>query len=405
MSTNTLSTSAQKIAERLRLADTPFLPDDERMRDMDDGYMLDKLEWPASPRLRAALDYCRQTLEPAYQAANARALRNQTRHRRITIAAAVTGGVAVVVAIAQLTPLRHSLVKDKWVAAFEALMAVCALTSVLLGVLAALRDNWLLERHRAERLRLLKFKALFEPPLFAAQDTDLQTWRKWLDDELARIQALRSKPAEHTPAGDTEAQAEGTMTGWVEAEPSLDVPDKWRTLQVASAELLDLLKYYNLKRLEVQCTYFYDRAHRRVKLDTSTRHVPVYAFFGSVAAALLHFLLDFFGLHEPNEAAVPFWQLIFLAAALPIIGATFRTIRSANEFSRNTIRYQAKLTSLLLHADKLEREAATLKAAGHTSLAAGEIERICLELWGCEQDLEAEHREWLRLMIEAEWFG
>jgi hypothetical protein len=26
-------------------------------------------------------------------------------------------------------------------------------------------------------------------------------------------------------------------------------------------------------------------------------------------------------------------------------------------------------------------------------------------LWQCERIMEVEHREWLRLMIEAEWFG
>jgi hypothetical protein len=26
-------------------------------------------------------------------------------------------------------------------------------------------------------------------------------------------------------------------------------------------------------------------------------------------------------------------------------------------------------------------------------------------LWQCERIMDNEHREWLRLMIEAEWFG
>ena len=28
-----------------------------------------------------------------------------------------------------------------------------------------------------------------------------------------------------------------------------------------------------------------------------------------------------------------------------------------------------------------------------------------LSLWFSEQSLENEHREWLRLMLDAEWFG
>jgi hypothetical protein len=29
---------------------------------------------------------------------------------------------------------------------------------------------------------------------------------------------------------------------------------------------------------------------------------------------------------------------------------------------------------------------------------------ILYHMWRCEQVLEAEHREWLRLMMQAEWF-
>ena len=32
------------------------------------------------------------------------------------------------------------------------------------------------------------------------------------------------------------------------------------------------------------------------------------------------------------------------------------------------------------------------------------VRRIFHDLWCCEQIMEFEHREWLRLMIEAEWY-
>ena len=33
------------------------------------------------------------------------------------------------------------------------------------------------------------------------------------------------------------------------------------------------------------------------------------------------------------------------------------------------------------------------------------IERVLHTLWQCEQFMEDEHYEWLRLMLDAEWYG
>ncbi len=397
--------------------DTPFISDDERMKDMDDAFVL-TLGWPPSQRLRAALDYCQQQLKPSYDRANEEALRYQRRHRRITIGAAVAGGVAVIVALVQPTPLQHYFKPSLALAVYEAILAALALLSVLLGVKAAFHSHWLLERHKAERFRLLKFSALFEPLLLAAQGTDIAAWRAWLDEQIARINGLQAKHADG-------AHAE-TMEDWIEAEPRFEVPRRWQNVAVSHAELFDLASYFKVKRFDVQCKFFSDRAKRNVQWDRTTRWVPLFAFYGSVTAALLHFTLDageyihkhYFqqeAAHQLANAAASeaaaqggpphWWGLIFVAALLPIIGATMRTIRSANEFSRHMIRYRAKLIGLTQHAETVKQDAQQLKPGAPELVPSAAAEQLLLELWGSEQIMASEHREWLRLMIEAEWFG
>ncbi|MFL6227248.1 MAG: hypothetical protein ACJ741_00560 [Pyrinomonadaceae bacterium] len=83
--------------------------------------------------------------------------------------------------------------------------------------------------------------------------------------------------------------------------------------------------------------------------------------------------------------------LTILAAILPTFGAGLRAYRSAHEFGRNTVRFRAIHFALELLRDRL----------GH----GAEPEEIWRDLWWSEWLLEAEHREWLRLMIETEWIG
>ena len=84
--------------------------------------------------------------------------------------------------------------------------------------------------------------------------------------------------------------------------------------------------------------------------------------------------------------------LIAGAASFPLIGSAFRTYRSAYEFSRNSKRFRATYTDLHQVGARVQDK--------HKK-----PDLILKELWKAEDSLEREHREWLRLMIEAEWYG
>ncbi len=394
--------------------DMPHVPDN--VKDMDDEVEVAQ-EWPPSPPLLAAIAYCQATLKPAYDGANTLALAHQKKHQRLTVFAALAGGIAVIFAIMELTPLELWFEQQpKALAVAEVLAALAAGAAVWWGVRAAFHDHWLLERHRAERIRLLKFCALREPTLLEAQDADITAWRTWLDAQLAQLAQLDKHAMEH----------------WVESEPFVEVPHGWARMQVTDGTLLALIKYYQLKRLGVQYNFFTDRAARNLKLNRETGWLPRLFFFASVGAALLHFVLDLVENYLHLDLLAPFasasdavaaghevgahwwqiflhephwWVLVLLAAALPVAGAAMRTVRSANEFSRHGVRYRAKAIGLAFHAHQLKDEAQKLKPVAERPVPAAAAERILLDLWGSEQIMESEHREWLRLMMEAEWFG
>jgi hypothetical protein len=156
----------------------------------------------------------------------------------------------------------------------------------------------------------------------------------------------------------------------------------------------DLLDYYQQKRLQGQMAYFARQAERNVQFDRSTRFLPPGLFFISVAFACLHFLYDVIRTAEqanPHAHDTVSVLLIVAAIAIPVTGAGVRTLRTAYEFARNTSRFRAKHVALGHLAERLRRE--------HDPTA------LFYVMWCCEQIMDAEHREWLRLMIEAEWFG
>jgi hypothetical protein len=133
---------------------------------------------------------------------------------------------------------------------------------------------------------------------------------------------------------------------------------------------------------------------RTERVQERTKPVTFVAFFISVMAALVHVVMGFYEhLAESGSATehVGFSLFLLLASvAVPVVAGAIRIYRSAFEPGRNTARYAAHgaaLASLVVRVEK----------APEAALAG--------ELWLSEQILDWEHRAWLQLMMEAEWFG
>jgi hypothetical protein len=320
--------------------------------------------------LRDVLIFCRDAFFSIYKEADKKAERNQWHHNILTIFAAVFGTIAVLFAIVQLS----GFFPTPWPMWVEVIAAIIALLAVLIGWAQARQKQWLLQRHKAERLRLLKFRLLIHPDLWSGDTGKKKDLEVRLQKEAEKIQALTQE----------------SLQKYVEEYEIFKEPEKMSDCVIDDTSLKSLVNYYRDKRLKVQMQFFIDRAQRNKGRDKYTRNLPPVCFFLSVLCVLAHFVIDiFFNIH--GNLHFLSILLIVLAASLPLLGAGVRTLRSAYEFARSASLFQAKYTALQ-HLDKRLQEETNCVEVLHA-------------LWHCEQFLADEHIEWLRLMIEAEWFG
>jgi len=353
--------------------------------------------------LAPALQSCREIVEPAYRAADRTAVHFQRQHQAITIAAAVFGTVAVLFAILQLPRIISGSVLSIPVA--EGITAAIAFIAVFLGIFTLRQAGWMILRHKAERFKFLKFRFLIDPYLWSVDQDKRERTEQWLKYSADKIAELSNEELET----------------WAEHGILPEEPASLAGSQADAYTLYKLVDYYLTKRCRNQLKYFERKAQQFSSRDRYIKALPRLLFFGSIFAALLHFSLDLFETYvlphnevgaqtaEAATQATPSINLtvalILIAASLPVIGAGVRTFRSAYQLARNTSRYKAAFEAIKLPAERLEHDAERLYglyAEGRTAVDAQDVFR---DMWRCEQILEAEHREWLRLMMEAEWFG
>jgi hypothetical protein len=351
--------------------------------------------------LAAALQCCQEIVEPAYRAADRTAVHFQRQHQAITVAAAIFGTVAVLFAILQLPRIISGTVVSIPVA--EGITAAIAFIAVLLGIFTLRQARWMFLRHKAERFKFLKFHFLIDPHLWGADPDERERAVQWLKFSADKLAELPNEELETWAAH-----------GILPEEPASLIGS-----QADAYTLYKLVDYYLTKRCRNQLKYFERKARQFSTRDRYIKALPRLLFFGSIFAALLHFSLDLFETYllphketQTAEAGAAVASpinltvaLILIAASLPVIGAGVRTFRSAYQLARNTSRYKAAFEAIKLPAERLECDAGRLYGLydeGHTTVDAHDVFR---DMWRCEQILEAEHREWLRLMMEAEWFG
>lgn len=323
---------------------------------------------PPEQPLYEAVKVCAEVIHPVYIEADQKAILHQKYHRFLTILAAISGTVAVLFAIIQLS----GLFLGAWPLWVEITFALFALIAVSIGIIQARHPNWLLYRHMAERCRLLKFRFLIDPNTWCDKDPQPEKWKVDIRNDIEAIKNLTRK----------------SLKAWVE-DFTVERPTPSKTCLLEKAELHSLITYYRAMRINVQSNFFYQRSEKFESLNRVVGKVPVACFFASVCAALIHFLIDLFlkpilGLHVVSIV------FIVLAAFLPLLGATFRTVSTAHEFARNASLYRARY-SLLQRLDE-------------TLQMTQDKKELLLTLWNVEQLLESEHREWLRLMLAAEWY-
>lgn len=330
---------------------------------------------PADGLLRQALVTCDELLRPAFEEADAAALDHQARHHLVVGFATVFGTVAVLAALALETIGRpHVATLD----VFRYSGGAIALAAIALGLFAQLQQRWYLRRHVAERLCLLKYQALLRLGLDVdeGRPESLVAWQQTVRGDVREICGLH----------------ENDMRGWASnIVTPVHVPAFVGT--AASERFIRSFKEYYCRpggRLIVQETYFKERSRRYDATDTRLRSVVPLLFLSGVA---LSFLYAEYPLFEKVIAAgsgdLVGRALSAAAAGCIALAAMVRTFRTSDEYARNTMRFSAVYRAL--------------EALGRRLSASAEPRSIIQGIGDIEAVLEDEHREWLRLMLEADW--
>ena len=313
------------------------------------------------PALAEALRRAAAIVEPAFTTADRQALRNQSRHRLLVDIVAITGAITVLAGIAPLS----GVLSPTAVRMATVLAAGTAVIAVALGIIARLHGRWLLERHRAERLRLLQFEALIEPALEARPDLD--RWDRTLAERCADLEQLDR----------------GEMHAWLARDR---LHDREADPDPADLHYLNgFVRQFALAFIGTQEVYFLRRAARNERNDVASRWMQGALFFISVGAMIPAATIRLTG---GSVTAANAWTL--LAAGAPAISGMIRHLRSAHEYSRNGARFRAKYVALQTLRDRLCEERTPRERVRDLRLVA--------------EHFEAEHREWLRLMVGAAWY-
>ncbi len=333
------------------------------------------------PGLAQALEFLQAELNPRYRPANAEAIRYQDRYRRLARVSIVSGIAAILLAVTQLVlgSVWPSLVRVGLV--LEALAVVAGIGAVVVGVGARWNARWLSHRQLAERIRILKFRALGRFDLWGDAADD---WRRWVRQELAETVLCESIDKLHE---------------WTKRDTSeVDDPAGLRPVsdvQTAAAVAV----YYRHKRLAYQAGYFRSKAAQAIKVAASQERLKFPLFVSTVGCVVVHVAVDLgagLGALDGLPGGDHLWHAIAscalgLAAMLPVVGVGVRMWVAAFELGRRARTFPAKAQALDRAICRLDRD---------RSDPAQVIRRIRNN----ELFLEQEHREWLRLQLDAEWF-
>ena len=343
----------------------------------------DMEEWPSLP---PGFGPPKEDLLNIYRVSDAEAKKGLHDHRWAVGLSAVCGTAAVVVAIFELYLNKETMGG----AVAESVFALLALAAVIIAIFAAWMPKWLLERHRAERCRFAKYRALVR---LAAAGKEVDALGVCLNDFKEQVHRI-------------ERLDEDDLEQFMQEDPVPDDPPRVKKDYEVEPKLRELAEHYVKQRLANQAKYFFTQSRKKSSVDGWVRLLPPVLFFSSILLAFIHFAISgyrhFADPPDPKAANEPFhfWSLNLLivgAATLPVLGSGVRLLRSAFEYSRNTARFRAKYRALEQLISKVE-----------VALGQGDefrAEDIVRYMWKGELLLENEHREWLRLMKEAEWFG
>jgi hypothetical protein len=255
--------------------------------------------------------------------------------------------------------------------------------AVIVAVGSHYHKGWLKKRYMAEQYRSLKFRSLLQPALYCSLqqmwEERLAAWKNWLNTEKILKENVEKNELKDCIESDTISSPPPDLSGCGFDEGYLN----------------ELVHYYQAKRLKIQIDYFEKRASDLESWDKFPRRVVSACFILSVFFLFGHYIIDLTFLKNTAwmEDISGFFLLCVLL--LPILALSFRTFRSSSESARSASLFRSKRNALMDFNECLIEE---------NRKKIRDWPQIINIIWECENYLENENREWLRIMFEAEWF-
>jgi len=354
--------------------------DQQPLDDMRDGK--DIRQWPEP--LGMVISHIHATLFEDYSGYDTESILHQARHTNYSFLAVLFGSTAIVVAIIQVFLIAQGIENfNEYLKIIELFSFCLAFLAVSIAVLSHWHKTWLKKRFMAEQYRSLKFRAFLQPDLYCKSDKPweerLVRWKGWLNTEKELIEKENLKELQDCVENDTVSQPPPDISG----------------CNFDEAYLTEFIRYYHDKRLTTQIDYFEARATQLEDRDDLPRRIVSACFILSVLFLFGHYIIDFF---FSKLDSVPHNISMFLLLSillLPIVSLTFRTLRSSNEVARSASLFRSKRNALKVFEIRLHEETKENKYLWS---------KILYIIWECENYLEKENREWLRIMNDAEWF-
>lgn len=344
------------------------------MQDLNDYSPLDPL--------KKAIMVFNNTIEGKYVFFDADAVEKQNKRNHYLYRTILAGTVALLFAIIQFSLAAINIeVQYQWslilFALFELITAIFAAYAIYGGYLL-FHTKWLLSRHKAERLRLLKFRYLIDSRLWCDDPIKINEWTASLEKEVSKIEIM----------------TDSDIDQWL-IDSKIPNPPQIDACFYHKENIAAFLNYYIDKRLNYQKKYYCKKIKDLTKDDKRfPEKLPLKLYLMGVILVFIHVIFVFVYLIS-ETALVHFLGILSMAFAisLPLIGAAISSIRSGFEISRTIRLFKGKYSAIDRLGKKLEDQLKSQKF---------QWEEIAIILWECENFLEAEHHEWLLLIKNIE---
>lgn len=332
--------------------------------------------------VRNTLDYLKETILTEHKTVKEVAKKNRRRYRFSSLLSVIIGTLAIFSTIFILVLPNvglHSLLYPT--ETLELIFVVFLVFIVVFAFSSNIQKKWLKNRSEAELLKSLYYRALIHPLLWCRiTDTTHEfhtQWKEYIAKKQEEILELGTKPFEER----------------IKTEKIFELPPAFPDCPLNDPVASQFITYYRCHRIRGQMNYYTKKVKQFEKYQ-STRNGPIIFFIVGVIAVFIHYFLS--GIISIFPAYAEFLEIIsiffvFVALAAPVISTAIRTLRSSIEIGRTEVLYEAKKIALLHFDQDLKK----------SMIPNRELFTI---LWECENFLESENREWLRLMNEAEWF-